>query len=239
MIAAGAPRRFYKTVDLVERDGRFGIALDGRPLRAPSRQVFATPTRALAALCAGEWDAQDGVLRPETMPLTRLANVAIDHAPRVRGDFVAQISQFAETDLICHRADRPAVLADRQAAAWNPLLDWAGERLGARLTVAAGVIAQVQPRAALDAIAARAVALDDFRLTGLAHAAGLAGSAVIGLALAERRLDGQGAFAAAALDDLYQLETWGEDGEARQRLNNQRLEFAALEQFFAALTGAC
>lgn len=209
--------------------------LDGRPLRTPGKTSFATPTQALAEAAAAEWNAQSGALRPETMPLTRLINVALDHTPGARAEMAAQIGKFGETDLLCHRADQPPSLAERQAEAWDPLLAWADTHLGASLLAAPGVLAHDQPEGALTALAGRAAKLDDFRLTGLAHAAGLTGSAVLAFALAEGLLDAQQAFGAAALDDLYLLETWGEDAEARERLDNQQAEYRALEAFFRAL----
>jgi chaperone required for assembly of F1-ATPase len=230
-------RRFYKAVATTPVGAGFAVTLDGRTLRSPATTVFAAPTEALAAACAAEWDAQRDVIRHETMPLTRLVNVAIDHTPRVREELANTLAKFAETDLLSHRAERGA-LALRQAGSWDPLLAWADQTLGAPLKVVAGIIAQVQPATSLAALAERAGREDDFHLTGLAHAAGLAGSAVIAFALRAGRLSGQAAFEASALDDLYQLQTWGEDEEARQRLNNQRAEFLALEQFFAALGSA-
>lgn len=229
-----APRRFYKTAGVAQLGEGFAVTLDGRTLRTPAKAMFVAPTQMLAAACAAEWDAQQDTIRAETMPLTRLVHVAIDHAARSRSDLARSIAKFGETDLLCHRAER-GPLKIRQAAAWGPLLVWAEETLGAPLNVVTGVIAVAQPAESLVALAARAEREDDFRLTGVAHAAGLAGSAVIAFALRQGRLNGQAAFETAALDDLYQLETWGEDEEARQRLNNQHAEFLALEQFFAAL----
>ncbi len=228
------PRRFYNSVGVAPRDGGFVVTLDGRTLRTPGKAILSLPTEALGAACAAEWQAQGATIQPETMPLTRLVHVAIDHAARARSELVRSIAKFGETDLLCHRADR-GPLATRQAAAWDPLLAWAGATLGAPLHVVTGIIAAAQPAESLAAFVARAGNEDDFRLTGLAHAAGLAGSAVIAFALREGQINAQRAFEAAVLDDLYQLETWGEDDEARQRLNNQRAEFLTLEQFFSAL----
>lgn len=235
MSADGAARKFYKQVAVAEHANGFAVTLDGRTLKTPAKRAFAVPTRTLAAACAAEWDGQVEFIRAETMPLTRLCNVALDHTPRARAALAAEVAKFGETDLLSHRAEGPKPLVKRQAAAWDPLLAWSAETLGAPLLADIGVLALPQPPEALAALEGYAARLDDFRLTGLAHAAGLATSAVIACALAAGRLNGAKAFAAAALDDLYQLETWGEDEEARERLDNQRAEYDALEQFFAAL----
>lgn len=230
-----APRKFYKQVAVAEHADGFTVTLDGRTLKTPGKRVFVLPTRALAEACTAEWDRQVKFIRAETMPLTRLCNVAIDHTHKARAELAAQVAKFGETDLLSHRAEGPGSLVRRQAAAWDPLLAWSAETLGASLRAGGGILALEQKPEALAALEGYAARLDDFRLTGLAHAAGLATSAVIACAMAAGRLTGAEAFAAAALDDLYQLETWGEDEEARQRLNNQRAEYDALEQFFAAL----
>jgi chaperone required for assembly of F1-ATPase len=147
----------------------------------------------------------------------------------------AHLAKYAETDLLCHRADKPASLSERQAQLWDPLLAWADTHLEASLIAAPGIFAHGQPKGALAALASRAASLDDFRLTGLAHAAGLAGSSVLAFALTEGKISAVQAFEAAALDYLFQLETWGEDEEARERLNYQQAEYVALERFFRAL----
>jgi chaperone required for assembly of F1-ATPase len=228
--------RFYKQAAVAEAKGGFIVTLDGRSLRTPAKAPLVAPKRALAQLAADEWSAQGETLKPETMPITRLINVAIDFTPGARAELAATIGKFGQTDLLCHRADQPPSLAERQAKAWDGLLAWADTHLGASLIAAPGIFAHRQPEGALAALASRAAALDVFRLTGLAHAAGLAGSAVLAFAIAEGKLSPEAAFLAAALDDLYQIETWGEDAEARERLNNQRAEYEALARFFLALT---
>lgn len=226
--------KFFKVAEAVERDGGFGVALDGRGLRTPGRNVFVVPSELLADACAREWDAQQTVIQPHTMPLTRLVNVALDHAEANRADLVAHVRNYAATDLVAHRADRPPSLTGRQAKVWDPLVAWAKGELGATLPLA-GLIAAQPDEASLGRVAASAGALDKFALTGVAHGAGVAGSAVIAFALQRGRLDGREAFEAACLDDLYSLETWGDDEAARERLEQIYLEFLALQIYFAAL----
>jgi chaperone required for assembly of F1-ATPase len=228
-------KRFYSAAEARPTDTGFAVSLDGREVRTPGKAPLQLPTRALAEALAAEWARQGETILPETMPLTRLANVAIDRAPHTRAELAAHVAKYGETDLLCHRADRPESLVQRQNAAWDPLLDWAHEALGVSLVSAEGVLALNQPAESLARLKAEAEAMDDFVLTGLAHAAGLAGSAVIAFALARGRLDGPAAFTAAHLDDLFQLETWGEDEEARARLTGLEAEFAALEIWFRAL----
>ena len=229
------PRRFYKRAEARERGDMFTVTLDGRTLKTPAKANFETPTRALAQACADEWDAQAELIRAETMPITRLVNVALDWTPGAREELAAQVARFGETDLLCHRAASPAPLVARETRIWEPLLVWGRDTLGAPLVAGVGVLPRPQPDAALAALARAAEELGDFHLTGVAHAAGLAGSAIIAFALARGAVDVEAAFAAAALDELYQIETWGEDHEARRRLDGLKSELAALAVYFAAL----
>lgn len=231
----GAHKRFFNDATVGARDGGFAVLMDGRQLRTPGKAPFLVPTQPLADICAAEWRAQVDIVRPETMPMTRLVNVVIDHTPRTRARIVESIAGYAATDLVCHRAEAPVALTQRQADAWGPLVEWAARDLGAPLRVVTGVIAADQPREARAAFAAAAEAFDDFALTGLAQAVGIAGSGVIGLALARGRLDAEAAYKASCLDDLWQLETWGEDFIARKRLDGLKAEFDMLGAYFAAL----
>ncbi len=227
--------RFYKEAAAAPQPGGHAVLIDGRQLRTPAKQPFLAPTAALAEACAAEWRAQGAAVKPETMPLTKLVNVALDHTPRTRPRIVESIAGYAATDLVCHRADKPAALVEKQAQAWDPLVAWAREALGAPLNVVTGVIAIDQPDEAREAFAASADACDDFALTALARAVGMAGSGVIGIALARGHLDSEAAWRTSCLDDFWQLEQWGEDFIARQRLDALKAEFDLLGAYFAAL----
>lgn len=232
-MSSEAVRRFYKSA-AVSEDG-LGVMLDARTLRTPGGAVFRAPTRALAEACAAEWEAQDERIVPATMPLTQLAFAAIDHTARRREELAAYIAKFGETDLLCHRADMPAALVARQSARWDPLVAWGARDLAVLLPVVTGVVAAPVHAETLETLRAHTAALDDFQLTALAQAAGLAGSALVAFALLRGRLDAAQAFEAAALDDLWSLENWGEDEEARARLDRQRAEFDNIAQFIAVL----
>lgn len=228
-------RRFYKTATAVEAEGGFGVALDERRLRTPGGAPFVAPTRALAEACAVEWEGQGEQIVPASIPLTQLAFAAIDWTPESRKQRAEYVVSYAETDLCCHRAEGPGELVVRQASVWDPLVAWAADALGAQLPVVTGVIAADVPPAALAALREAAARLDDFRLTALSQASGLTGSALIGFALLESEIDAEQAFAAAALDDLWSLERWGEDAEARARLDRVRAELDVLARFIGAL----
>ena len=235
-MSEGAPRRFYKSASVAEPPSGFGVALDARTLKTPGGAPFVVPTRALAQACADEWGAQGEHVAPASMPLTQLTFAAIDWAASSREQRADYVASYAATDLCCHRAAAPPELVARQAAAWDPLVDWGSQELGVRLPVVVGVIAATVGEGVLVVLRARALSLDDFHLTALSQAVGLTGSTLIGFALLEGRLDAQAAFAAAALDDLWSLEKWGEDEEARARLVRLQEEIGNVKRFCESLS---
>lgn len=202
---------FYTRVAVVSAEGEWSITLDGRPVRTPARAALALPTAALAEAVAAEWEAQRDTIRPETMPLTGLANAAIDRIAPGQPEFAHGLARFAESELLCYRAEGPRLLVDRQATVWDPLLAWAAARYDVAFTVTAGIVHRPQPPATLARLRSAFAAFDAYRLAALNPVVTICGSAVIGLALAERRLDADAAWAAGQLDEIWQAEQWGED----------------------------
>ncbi|MBX9747949.1 MAG: ATPase [Hyphomonadaceae bacterium] len=226
-------RRFYKTSAVADDDA--GVVLDERRLKTPRGAVFSAPSPAMAQAIAEEWGAQGERIVPSSMPLTQLAFAAIDVTPSRRDELADYIAKFGETDLLCHRAASPPMLVTRQTMLWDPLVAWSARELGVILPVVVGVTPAPTNAEALETLRAHAAALDDFQLTALAQAAGAAGSALVAFAMLHGRLTGESAFNAAALDTLYSLETWGEDAEARARLDSLRAEFENIARFISVL----
>jgi len=222
---AWAPRRFWTAARVVEAPGGFAVTLDARPLRTPAKAPVLLPARALADAVAAEWDAQEGVVRPAAMPLTRAVNSAIDTVGPRRAEVVAEVARFAETDLLCYRAAGPAALGARQAMAWDPLLGWAAATFGARLVTVEGVMFAPQPAAALSALRAGVERFDAFELTALHDLVALSGSLVIGLAAAAGQAPAETLWDKAHVDEAWQAEQWGEDAEAAAALALRRQAF--------------
>lgn len=228
-------KRFYKLVSVMEAEGGFGIALDGKPVRTPSKLPLVVPTRALADAMAAEWAAQADEVKPATMPLTQLASTSIDG---VRGRLAAVAEAAAEyggSELVCYRAEEPDVLVERQSRLWNPLLDWAARRYDAHLLVTAGIIHKQQPEGALTALRAAIDALDEWQLTALQNVIGITGSLLVSLAVIDRHLSAEQAFDLAQLDENFQIEKWGEDWEAADRRGHQRADLASTVRFLDLL----
>jgi len=231
-------KRFYKQVSVAPTEGGFQIHLDGRPVRTPSKAVLVVPAGALAEAMAAEWDAQTDTIDPAAMPLTRHANTAIDRVSPQRAAVVGEISRYGENDLICYRAEWPTDLAERQARTWNPLVDWARRRYDVNLTVTAGIMHRPQGEDALQRLARAVDSLSDWELAPLHTLTTITGSLVIALALREGEISPEAAFEAGQLDELYQVEKWGEDSLAQKARESRRADLLAAARFLALLRTA-
>jgi chaperone required for assembly of F1-ATPase len=215
--------------------GGFVVLLDDRPLRTPARQVLVVPSEPLAAAIAAEWEAQAERVDVPSLRLTRLATTVVDLMPARREDAIAEAASYAGTDLLCYRAAHPAPLVARQAAAWQPWLDWAERGFDARLCVAVGVMPGSQDETVLRALRTVVERLGDWRLVGLHAATTITGSLILGLALERGELDAADAFAAAFLDELYAIEQWGADAEQAARHARLRADLNAAQRFLELL----
>ena len=225
-------RRFYQNA-AVGADNL--VLLDGRPVKTPGRAPLAPPGASLAAAIVDEWNAQGETIDPRAMPLTSLANAAIDRIAPAREAFADGLAAYGGSDLLCYRADGPAPLVARQAEHWDPLLDWARGRYDIAFTVTAGVTHRPQPPETLERLAAAVHARHPFELAGLSPLVTVSGSLVIALALAEGAVGLDQAWTAAALDEQWQAEQWGEDEEAAKALAGRRRDFEAAARFLSLL----
>jgi chaperone required for assembly of F1-ATPase len=224
-------KRFYQDAAVVAGESGFEIRLDGRPVRTPARAQLALPTHRLAEAVAEEWRAQGDVVDPRSMPFTGLANGAIDQIAPNRESFAAGIARYAESDLLCYRAEGPTELVGREAAAWDPLLDWAMARYDVAFRVTQGIIPVAQPDETLARLTAVVTAFDPFTLAGLSTLVTLSGSLVCGLAVVEGGHDADLIWTAAEIDEAWEVEQWGEDKEAAARSAKRRHEFAMARAF--------
>lgn len=220
-----AMKRFWTAADVAETEGGYTVTLDGRPVRTPAKAAFVVPTRALAEACAAEWEAQVDEVRPDTMPRTRTANSAIDKVAVQKEEVSSLIAAYGETDLLCYRAEAPDGLIARQAEAWDPLLDWAAETLGARLVPVAGVIARPQDQVALAKLAEATAAFDAFELAAFHDLVALSGSLVIGFAAVHRAQPADRLWEISRIDEDWQEEQWGVDEEAAAQAALKRRAF--------------
>ncbi|WP_294197920.1 ATP12 family protein [uncultured Sphingomonas sp.] len=226
-------KRFWTQVTV---DADRAIRLDDRPVRTPGRAALAVPTHALAEAIADEWRAVGETIDPRAMPMTGLANAAIDRIAPAPAAFAAGLARYAESDLLCYRADGPIELVARQAAAWDPLLDWARTRFDVHFEVVAGIMHRAQPPATIARLGEAVASRDAFRLAALSPLVTLTGTLVGALALAEQAIDADRLWDAAMLDEDWQTERWGEDELAAQARVGKRRDYDAGARFLATLT---
>lgn len=236
------PRRFYVSVEIAPAaEGGFAVSLDGRPVRTPAKAALTVPSEALAAALAAEWRAQTEIIEPDTMPLTRLVNSALDGVAGARDVTIAEVAKFAETDLVCYRAGEPDALVAAQSTAWDPVLAFAREMLDARFVCAEGVIYVVQPESARTAVrraleAETSGASGSLRLAALSVMTSLTGSVLLALAVARGKFDAATAWRAAHVDEDHQTMAWGHDAEAAARRERRWRDMEAAAFVMATTT---
>lgn len=231
-MAEWAPKRFWTKAAAEAVEGGFAVLLDGRGVKTPAKTALVLPTLAMAEAVAAEWDAQQGLIRPETMPVTRMANSALDKVAPLHAAVVAEVSGFGASDLLCYLADEPEPLVARQRAGWDPLLDWAAVHLGARLVQTGGLMPVAQPEASVARLAEHVAGHDAFRLAALHDLVAITGSLVLGLALAAGRITPDEAWALSRIDEDWQAEQWGTDEEAAEAAALRRVALGDAARFF-------
>lgn len=227
-------KRFYEQVGIAEGEGGYGLTLDGRAVRTPARRLLAAPARGLAEALSAEWRAQGEFVDPANMPATRLANSIIDGVADAPAPVAAEVEKYLGSDLVFYRAETPEGLVAAQSAAWDPVLDWARDALGARFICSAGLTFVRQPETSLAAASAAIPRDDPWRLGALHVITTLTGSSLIALAVLHSRLSTQEAWAAAHVDEDWNMKTWGRDEQALAR---RAARFAEMQAAATVLEG--
>jgi chaperone required for assembly of F1-ATPase len=228
------PRRVYKTASFAANDGGlFAVLLDGKPALTPLRKPLASKARTLAEAVAAEWDAQDPHIDPETMPLTRLLATEIDRITPQREAVIGNLLTFIDADSICYRAGHPADLCERQRVTWQPVTDWLLREKDIALAATEGLMPATQAPGTAQRMRKALESLNDTQLTAFQAAASLTNSLALAFALVHKNLTAASTFAAAFLDEIYQVEKWGEDTEAHNRRQRIAGDLAAIERYLA------
>jgi chaperone required for assembly of F1-ATPase len=229
-------RRFYEAVTVRDDPAGFAVALDGRPIRTPARRMLAAPCRPLGDAIAAEWRAQTEFIDPAAMPMTRLANTIIDGVAATQDEVAGDIVKYLGCDLICYRAATPERLVARQSLHWDPILAWANAALSAELVTVKGIAHQRQPGEAI-AHASAAIPRDPWRLGAVHAVTTLTGSALIALALARGDIGLDAAWAAAHVDEDWNMELWGRDELGLKRRAYRFAEMEAAAKVLAEMAG--
>ena len=228
-------RRVYKTVSVDEDTGAFRVLLDRKPVMTPQRKALSTAHRTLAEAVAAEWDAQTTTIDPEAMPLTRLVSTGLDRVAPQRDVIIGGLLDYAHGDLLCYRAAYPADLAARQEKIWQPVLDWLAGMHGVTMTAVTGIMPHSQTPETVDALSRALATLDDDHLNALQASASITNSLALSLALVHRQISALEAFAAANLDESYQIERWGVDELAQQRRRHIESDLLAIGEYLRLL----
>ena len=228
-------KRFWTTARAVEAEDGWGVELDGRPLKTPSRVALVVPMRDMAEAIAAEWSGAGEAVDPRAMPLTGLANAAVDRVAPDPVTFSGGLAKYAEADLFCYRAAGPAKLVQRQAAQWDPLLAWARRRFEADFVVTDAIVHIGQPAATVARLGQAVAALDAYRLAALSPLVTIGGSLVAALAVVEEAVPLDTIWEAVSLDERWQIEQWGDDDEAVASLASRRTDFEAAARFLSLL----
>jgi len=220
-------KRFWTDVTVEPDKSGWAILLDGRSLKTPARAALAVPTQALAEAIAEEWRSVGETVDPRAMPLTGLANAAIDRVAPDRQAFAQGLARYAEADLACYRVEGPRELVAQQELSWDPLLAWARRRYDVEFATTCGLMHVAQPGATVERLSHAIAALDAFQLAGLSPLVTVGGSLVAGLAVIEKAIGADEAWKAVSIDEQWQLDQWGADAEAEKALDNRRRDFMA------------
>lgn len=218
-------KRFWKAADVAEAEGGYTVHLDGRPIKTPGKAALVVPSRVMASTMAAEWDAQTDVIKPDSMPVTKSANSAVDKVAVQFAEVADMLAEYGGTDLLCYRAAQPAELVARQAQVWDPILEWSAQSLKAPLTPVQGVMFAPQPEASLETFRTRLHALSIFELTGMHDLVTLPGSLVLGFAALDGYADPDHLWEVSRLDERYQQEQWGTDDEAEDFAERKKQAF--------------
>ena len=238
-MADWAAKRFWKDTTADSVDGGFAVHLDGRAIKTPGKQSLIVPTMAMAEAMAHEWDAQDGKIDPDTMPVTKSANSAVDKVGVQFADVADMLAEYGETDLLCYRAAAPEGLAQKQAEAWDPLLDWARTRFDAPMTAHVGVMFAPQPEASMQNLRRAVHGFDAFALTGVHDLIGLSGSLILGLAATDDFMSPDTLWDLSRIDEEWQIAQWGRDEEADAMAEVKKQAFLHAKRFYElSLTSA-
>ncbi|MGC1497424.1 MAG: ATP12 family protein [Sulfitobacter sp.] len=225
-------KRFWTEAAVVPCEGGFAIELDGRPVKTPAKRALVVPTSAMADAVAAEWQAQEGVIKPDTMPVTKTANAAIDKVSIQHAEVADMLAAYGDADLLCYRAASPDGLVARQIEIWDPMLAWAKDALDVQLETRTGVIHQPQDPAAIQKLSDRTHALDAFELAAFHDLVSLSGSLILGFAATLKAQDADVLWDISRLDEIWQAEQWGRDDDAEALAALKKASFAHAHKMF-------
>lgn len=229
------PKRFYKAATVTLVAGGFAVGLDGRIPKTPGMKPVVVPTAEIAEAMAAEWSAQGEFIDPETMPLVRLINSAVEAGEESMPALRAEIVKYAGNDMLLYRADSPESLVARQEQHWDAVLVALARHLGIAFQPTVSILHQAQPPATLSKLAA---VLEDeplLPLVAMNAITSITGSGLLAIAHRHGLLDAEQTWLAAHVDEDHNIELWGEVEEITTRRRKRRAEFDSAVRLLAML----
>ena len=230
-------KRFWTAVSVAAEGDGFSVELDGRKVKTPAKVDRVLPNRTLAEVVAGEWQAVEVDIDPAVMHFTRLSNAAIDKVSIQHAEIVEMLAAYGETDLLCHRADSPDALADRQADAWDPVLRWARDVHGLKFEVVAGVLPGTQPAESIAGLADWLGRKCRFSLMAIHDLTTISGSVLLARAVDAGQISARDAWAVSRIDEVWQEEQWGIDSAASKGAATKQAEFLRAARLLEMVSG--
>ncbi|WEQ53442.1 hypothetical protein LV478_08070 [Komagataeibacter oboediens] len=231
----GRRRRFWTLAAARPAEGGFCVELDGRGICLPGGAPLCVTSRALAGAIADEWahagGEKGGDFTPYDLPMTRITGTMIE---RVAPDPSAQVTallQYVDGELLCYRADHPALLCARQKAEWDPQLAWLQARYGIAMAVTQGIMPLSQSQAVQVAWQGILDKMDNATLAALGVMVPAMKSIVLGLAVVTGALSAAKAAEVASVDERTQMDIWGRDDKQAESLRLLALEVADASRF--------
>jgi len=126
-------------------------------------------------------------------------------------------------------------LAERQHAAFTPILDWFSAQHGIQFNLTEGVMPITQPEASLAKIAAVFAAANAATLASVAMMVPMLGSSLLAVALWHGAVEVEHALKLARLDEDFQAEKWGMDPDTAANWNAKCRDIRAAVSYLALI----
>ena len=232
-------KRFYKNVEIATAPEGFTLRLDSKTLKTPLGKVLLFKTPAHAEEVMHEWRSQGDQILPLTMPITQLTNTYVDKVQGAeRPALENAVLEYAQSDLLCYFADRPQDLQQRQKNLWIPLLDSLKQLHGITLMTSEGIRHVRQSADTLQSFKRVISSLDAIDFTVVQALTAPLGSLVLALTLIQKVQTPDEIFQAATVDEHYQMEKWGQDQIAMDRLSALQVDIHNVAKFRNILKGS-
>lgn len=231
-------KKFYKETNIkhnIDAPSGYTVTLDQKEIKTPGKRTLVLPSSKIATAVRQEWDKQDKVIYLDQMPFTKICYTTIDVVEQNREDIIQQILRYAETDLICCRANKPDDLRERQTQEWQPVLDWIEGFFKTKFLVIDSLSLQLQPETSLKNIQNWLKERSNFELTAFHRMTSLMHSIFLTIAVVENHISLEKAWYLSLLEEKYQQDKWGQTEEAQEREENNFADLKQIYQFYTLL----